>query len=202
VIRVNDQLVRDFVETYFNRAFGAFVEYQKQLENRLRQAGGLPGLFPPFVPWTGPMFGGFGVGAGAPAAPSPASRTTPAPAGGGPAADHRRPPPPGRRARTARRPRGVAEPGAAATRGLRGMCCANAKIFLDLGPPPRFAVGGQSGCRMGPRVGHDRTQRVVRPPGPGRGPVPKPASGRAEAQSPMGRMPPRRPQTTGVIHAN
>ena len=30
MIRSNDQVVRDFVETYFNQAFKAYSEYQKQ----------------------------------------------------------------------------------------------------------------------------------------------------------------------------
>lgn len=50
MIRSNDQVVRDFVENYFNQAFRAFVEYQKQMEERLRQMQ-MPGLFPPFNAW-------------------------------------------------------------------------------------------------------------------------------------------------------
>ena len=37
MIRTNDDLVKDFVEKYFNQAFGAYLEYQKQIEERVRQ---------------------------------------------------------------------------------------------------------------------------------------------------------------------
>jgi polyhydroxyalkanoate synthesis repressor PhaR len=52
MIRSNDQVVRDFVETYFNQAFKAYLEYQKQMEERLRQMQGVTGMFPPFGAWT------------------------------------------------------------------------------------------------------------------------------------------------------
>jgi len=57
MIRANDQLVRDFVERYFNQAFNAYLEYQKQLEERMRQMHGMAGLFPSFA-WN-PGFGPF-----------------------------------------------------------------------------------------------------------------------------------------------
>jgi polyhydroxyalkanoate synthesis repressor PhaR len=51
MIRSNDQVVRDFVETYFNQAFKAYSEYQRQMEERLRQMQGVSGMFPPFGAW-------------------------------------------------------------------------------------------------------------------------------------------------------
>src|SRR6516165_11637032 len=42
IIRMNDQLVKDFIEKYFNQALKSFFDYQKQLEDQLRQAHGLP----------------------------------------------------------------------------------------------------------------------------------------------------------------
>jgi polyhydroxyalkanoate synthesis repressor PhaR len=52
LIRVNDQLVKDFIETYFNQAFQSFQDYQKQFEEQLRQAHGLPVDYPGVVSWT------------------------------------------------------------------------------------------------------------------------------------------------------
>lgn len=52
LIRVNDQLVKDFIETYFNQAFQSFQDYQKQFEQQLRKAHGLPMDFPGVVSWT------------------------------------------------------------------------------------------------------------------------------------------------------
>ena len=52
MIRSNDQVVRDFVETYFNQAFQAYSEYQKQMDERMRQMQGVTGMFPPFGAWS------------------------------------------------------------------------------------------------------------------------------------------------------
>jgi len=52
VIRSNDHLVRDFVETYFNQAFRVYSEYQKQMDERMRQMQGVSGMFPPFGAWS------------------------------------------------------------------------------------------------------------------------------------------------------
>src|SRR5262245_41690339 len=79
VIRSNDQVVRDFVETYFNQAFKAYLEYQKQMEERLRQMQGMGGLFPPYGAWAqaamAPFSGAFGTN-------PPASNEKDAPAPG------------------------------------------------------------------------------------------------------------------------
>jgi len=52
MIRSNDQVVRDFVETYFNQAFKAYLEYQRHIEERMRQMHGVSGIFPPFAAWS------------------------------------------------------------------------------------------------------------------------------------------------------
>jgi polyhydroxyalkanoate synthesis repressor PhaR len=52
MIRSNDHAMRDFVETYFNQAFKAYLDYQKQLEERMRQMQGVAGMFPPFGAWS------------------------------------------------------------------------------------------------------------------------------------------------------
>jgi len=60
MIRSNDQAVRDFVETYFNQAFKAYSEYQKPLEERMRQLQNVMGMFPPFGAWSQAMMAPFG----------------------------------------------------------------------------------------------------------------------------------------------
>jgi polyhydroxyalkanoate synthesis repressor PhaR len=51
VIRVNDQLVKDFIDKYFNQALHSFIAYQQQLEEQFRKAGGLPSSFPLVSAW-------------------------------------------------------------------------------------------------------------------------------------------------------
>lgn len=55
VIRVNDQLVKDFIEKYFNQALHSFLQYQHQLEEQLRQVHGLPAVYPAVSAWTKAM---------------------------------------------------------------------------------------------------------------------------------------------------
>jgi polyhydroxyalkanoate synthesis regulator protein len=55
VIRVNDQLVKDFIEKYFNQALHSFLQYQAQLEEQLRQVHGLPAVYPAVSAWTKAM---------------------------------------------------------------------------------------------------------------------------------------------------
>lgn len=52
IIRMNDQLVKDFVEKYFNQALKSFLDYQQQLEEQLRRTHGLPPGFPSVSTWT------------------------------------------------------------------------------------------------------------------------------------------------------
>ena len=79
MIRSNDQVVRDFVETYFNQAFKAYSEYQKQMEDRLRQMQGVSGMFPPFGAWTQAAMSPFTAPFGSKPSP-PEEKTAPAPA--------------------------------------------------------------------------------------------------------------------------
>lgn len=76
MIRSNDQVVRDFVEKYFNQAFGAYVDYQKQMEEQLRKMPGMTGFFPPFGAWGQTMANPFAGAAG----PTPAEPPKPPPA--------------------------------------------------------------------------------------------------------------------------
>jgi len=65
-IRVNDRLLKDFVEVYFRQAFEAFCVSQKQVELTLRQAHHLTSvlpaaalsaanLLPPWMPLSAPL---------------------------------------------------------------------------------------------------------------------------------------------------
>ena len=66
-IRVNDRLLKDFVEVYFRQAFDAFCGSQKQVDQMLRQAHHLSSMLPaaamssaanlfgPWMPLTAPI---------------------------------------------------------------------------------------------------------------------------------------------------
>src|SRR5215831_9564117 len=65
IIRMNDQLVKDFIEKYFNQALQSFLEYQRRFEEQIRQAHGLPSTLPLMSAWTKavlePFSSAFGV---------------------------------------------------------------------------------------------------------------------------------------------
>lgn len=56
LIRMNDQLVKDFIEKYFNQALKSFLDYQRQIEEQVRRAQGLPSAFPSVSAWTEAVF--------------------------------------------------------------------------------------------------------------------------------------------------
>jgi polyhydroxyalkanoate synthesis repressor PhaR len=82
LIRMNDQLVKDFIEKYFNQALKSFFDYQKQLEDQLRQAHGLPPVFPAVSAWTKAFLGPFASAFTAPGSETqaPVAPSTPPPA--------------------------------------------------------------------------------------------------------------------------
>jgi polyhydroxyalkanoate synthesis repressor PhaR len=55
LIRMNDQLVKDFIEKYFNQALSSFLDYQRQFEEQIRRTHGLPPVFPSVSAWTKAM---------------------------------------------------------------------------------------------------------------------------------------------------
>jgi polyhydroxyalkanoate synthesis repressor PhaR len=55
IIRMNDQLVKDFIEKYFNQALKSFLDYQQQVEAQFRRTHGLPSAFPSVSAWTKAM---------------------------------------------------------------------------------------------------------------------------------------------------
>jgi polyhydroxyalkanoate synthesis repressor PhaR len=79
-IRVNDRLLKDFVDVYFRQAFEAFCGSQKQVDQMLRQAHHLTSvlpaaanLLPPWMPLSAPL----------PSAPAPASESNEDPGSAG-----------------------------------------------------------------------------------------------------------------------
>jgi polyhydroxyalkanoate synthesis repressor PhaR len=63
LIRANEQIVRDFVDKYFNQALSSFLQSQRQFEGYLRRMMGLPSsaeVVPEMLDWTRAMLGPFG----------------------------------------------------------------------------------------------------------------------------------------------
>src|SRR5512138_3424351 len=56
LIRMNDALVKDFIDKYFNQALQSFLDYQRQVEEQIRRAHGLPSVFPSVSAWTQAMW--------------------------------------------------------------------------------------------------------------------------------------------------
>lgn len=75
IIRVNDQLVKDFIDKYFNQALKSFLDYQQQVEEQIRRTHGLPSVFPSVSAWTKamlqPFATAFAAGAGVAGEPGP-----------------------------------------------------------------------------------------------------------------------------------
>lgn len=59
VIRMNDQLVKDFIDKYFNQALASFLDYQQQVEEQIRRTHVLPAALPSFSAWTKAMLAPF-----------------------------------------------------------------------------------------------------------------------------------------------
>jgi polyhydroxyalkanoate synthesis repressor PhaR len=76
IIRMNDQLVKDFIEKYFNQALKSFQDYQQQLEEQLRRTHGLPPMFSSVAAWTKAMLEPFASAFTGPAAEKPAPPPT------------------------------------------------------------------------------------------------------------------------------
>src|SRR5207247_5971954 len=79
VIRMNDQLVKDFIEKYFNQALKSFLDYQQQVEEQIRRAHGLPPVFPSVSAWTKAVLQPFASGfSGSSTEPAEETSTPPA----------------------------------------------------------------------------------------------------------------------------
>ncbi len=79
IIRMNDQLVKDFIEKYFNQALKSFLDYQQQVEEQIRRTHGLPSAFPSVSAWTKAMLQPFASAFAS--RPSEPAGDAPAPAG-------------------------------------------------------------------------------------------------------------------------
>src|SRR5215475_2068937 len=80
LIRMNDQLVKDFIEKYFNQALKSFFDYQQFLEQQVRKTHGLPPVFPSVSAWTKAMLEPFSaVFSAAPAAKAAEGQQPPHP---------------------------------------------------------------------------------------------------------------------------
>ena len=55
LIRMNDDLVKDFIEKYFNQALKSFLDYQRQVEEHIRKTHGLPPVLSSVTEWTKAM---------------------------------------------------------------------------------------------------------------------------------------------------
>jgi len=55
LIRMNDQLVKDFIDRNFNQALKSFLDYQHTLEEQIRRTHGLPSVLPSVSAWTKAM---------------------------------------------------------------------------------------------------------------------------------------------------
>src|SRR2546425_5069169 len=64
LIRMNDQLVKDFIEKYFNQALKSFWDCQQQVEEQIRRSHGLPTVFPAVSAWTKAMLQPFAAAFG------------------------------------------------------------------------------------------------------------------------------------------
>ena len=55
-----------FIEKYFNQALQSFLDYQRQVEEQIRRAHGLPSVFPTVSAWTKAMWEPFASALSAP----------------------------------------------------------------------------------------------------------------------------------------
>ena len=84
LIRVNDQVIKEFVERYFNQALAHYLQYRQQVEEHLRSASEMNPFFPGAAPWSRAMFDPFGFSkppGAAPPAFSPGAAPKSAPDG-------------------------------------------------------------------------------------------------------------------------
>jgi polyhydroxyalkanoate synthesis repressor PhaR len=77
MIRTNERAVGDFIQKYFTQAFTAYLEYQKQMEERLRHFHAIPGALNPFAAFAPGVFNPFSAAAGTKAGSPPPQPGTP-----------------------------------------------------------------------------------------------------------------------------
>src|SRR5260221_11776364 len=79
IIRKNDQLVKDFIEKYFNQALSSFLDYQRHVEEQIRQSHGLPSALPLVTAWTKAVLEPFSSAISGRIRPAPAQQPDPVP---------------------------------------------------------------------------------------------------------------------------
>jgi polyhydroxyalkanoate synthesis repressor PhaR len=70
LIRVNDEVIKEFLERYFGQALQQYLQYRKQVEDYLRSASDANPFFPGATAWNRALFDRFGVSPPAGAAPA------------------------------------------------------------------------------------------------------------------------------------
>lgn len=71
LIRVNDQVIKEFVDRYFNQALTHYLQYRQQVEEHLRSASEMNPFFPGAPVWGRAMFDPFGLSVVPGTAPQP-----------------------------------------------------------------------------------------------------------------------------------
>lgn len=79
LIQMNDPMVKDFIEKYFNQALKSFLDYQRQAEEQVRKIHGLPATLPSAAAWTEAMIKPFVSAFGGGSAPPPSEPPPPPP---------------------------------------------------------------------------------------------------------------------------
>ena len=73
LIQVNDHVIKEFVDRYFNQALQHYLQYRQQVEEHLRSASEMNPFFPGAAAWSRAMFDPFGTSPPAGIAPTASS---------------------------------------------------------------------------------------------------------------------------------
>jgi polyhydroxyalkanoate synthesis repressor PhaR len=76
LIRMNDQVIKDFIEQYFNQALKSFLDYQRQFNEQIVNAQAIPSSLPSVSAWIESMFKPFASAFG-PQTSDPRSQASP-----------------------------------------------------------------------------------------------------------------------------
>ena len=61
LIRVNDRLIKDFMERYYEQALTMFMQYRQQFEDQMRGGDGLAAFYSSLANWNRTMMNPFGM---------------------------------------------------------------------------------------------------------------------------------------------
>jgi len=79
LIRANDDLIKEFIDRYFNQALSAFIQYRTQLEEQLRAAPAMAPFYNPMAAWGREIFNPFAMPVAAPSGEKPSTSTAATP---------------------------------------------------------------------------------------------------------------------------